>query len=169
VGEAVGSSRPRRRICGETSGSKGGRPRKVFSVKPLIYEPKNVQNLPSFFVNPSDTRDLSFGQGSEKSVQNLGVSKTTEGDTAHQDTLGDETSATREAVEKLCKNPPESGPEVLDILDKLEGVSKTSEAETLSSTEVLENAPEVLDTSSGIKGDPPSTEDYTDWDPEGWS
>jgi len=151
------------------AGSKGGRPRKVFSVKPLIYEPKNVQNLPSFFVNPSDTRDLSFGQGSKKSVQNLGVSKTTEGDTAHQGTLGDETSATREAVEKLCKNPPESGPEVLDILDKLEGVSKTSEAETLSSTEVLENAPEVLDTSSGIKGDPPSTEDYTDWDPEGWS
>lgn len=150
------------------AGRKGGRPQKVFSVKTPICEPPSVQNLPSFFETPSAGSDLGFGQGSEKIVQNLEVSKTSEVETAQTDAVSPETHESKQPVENLGKNPPQSGPEVLDILDKSGGLSKTSEAETLSSTGILENEAEVLDNSSGIKGNPPSTQDYIEWDPDCW-
>ena len=52
------------------------------------------------------------------------------------------------------KKLPSKRPEVLDISDTEEGVSKTSEAETLSGTWVSKNKSEVSDTASGIKGTP---------------
>ncbi len=149
-------------------GSKGGRPQKGFSIKMPIYEPKNVQNLPSFFEDPSVGGTLSFGQGSDKSVQNPEMSKTLEDEVTQEGTVAAETRENDPAGENLGKSAPQSGSEVLDISDRSEGVSETSKAETLSSTVIPENEPEVLDNSSGIKGDPPFTEYYEDWDSECW-
>jgi hypothetical protein len=149
-------------------GQKGGRPCTGFSVKGPITEPQNVQNPPLFFENGSRGRDLGFGQGSAENVQNLEVSKTPEVETVQADTVADETHTTEPSVENLGKNYPQSGPEVLDISDTEEGLSKTSEAETLSSTGVSENGSEVLDTASEIYGTPLSTQDYGDWEDEGW-
>lgn len=148
-------------------GTKGGRPCMGFSVKRSVYEPRSVQNLPSFFETPSSGRDLSFGHEDEKNVQNPEVSETSEGEVVQQGTVSAETHATEQPVEKLGKNPPEEGPEVLDISDTEEGLSKTSEAETLSSTGVSENRSEVLDISSEVYGKPVSTQDYGDWE-EDW-
>ncbi len=150
------------------TGSKGGRPQKGFSIKMPIYEPKNVQNLPFFFEDPSVGGTLSFGQGSDKSVQNPEMSKTLEDEVTQEGTVAAETRENDPAGENLGKSAPQSGSEVLDISDRSEGVSETSKAETLSSTVIPENEPEVLDNSSGIKGDPPSTEYYGDWDSECW-
>lgn len=138
-----------------------------FSVKRSIYEPRSVQNLPSFFETPSSGRDLSFGHEDGKNVQNPQVSETSEGEVVQQGTVSNETHATEQPVEKLGKNPPEEGPEVLDISDTEEGLSKTSEAETLSSTGVSENRSEVLDISSEVYRKPVSTQDYGDWE-EDW-
>lgn len=149
------------------AGTKGGRPCMGFSVKRSIYEPRSVQNLPSFFETPSSGRDLSFGHEDGKNVQNPEVSETSEGEVVQQGTVSNKTHATKQPVEKLGKNPPEEGPEVLDISDTEEGLSKTSEAETLSSTGVSENRSEVLDISSEVYRKPVSTQDYGDWE-EDW-
>jgi hypothetical protein len=154
-------------------GQKGGRPCTGFSVKRSIYEPLSVQNPPIFFENGSGGRDLSFGHGEAENVQNPQVSKTPEVETTQEEPVAPETDATQQGpVEKLWKNPPQNGSEVLDILDTEKGVSKTSEAETLSSTAVSENESEVLDTFPGVYGEmpesAPATEDYREWEADGW-
>jgi hypothetical protein len=154
-------------------GQKGGRPCTGFSVKRSIYEPLSVQNPPIFFENGSGGRDLSFGQGEAENVQNPQVSKTPEVETTQEGPVASETGATQqEPVENLWKNPPQNGPEVLDILDTEKGVSKTSEAETLSSTAVSENELEVLDTFPGVYRErpdsAPATEDYREWEADDW-
>lgn len=149
-------------------GTKGGRPCTGFSVKLSIYEPRSVQNIPSFFQTPSSTRDLSFGHQIVETVQNPPVSETSEGESVPDDTVSHATSKTEQPVEKMWKNSPEEGLEVLDILDTEGGLSKTSEDETPSSTEISEIQPEVLDTVPGIKETLPFMQDYGDWDPNCW-
>lgn len=145
-----------------------GRPCTGFSVKRPIYEPKNVQKPPLFFENGSRGRDLNFGQGSDENVQKSEMSKNPEVEVVQADTVAAETRETELPVENLGKNPSQSGPRISDISDTEEGVSKIPEPETLSSTAVSENAPVFSDTASGIKGTPLSTQDYGDWDPDGW-
>jgi hypothetical protein len=149
------------------TGPKGGRPQVGFKVKSL-YESHGVSKTPpSFFGTPSAGGDLSFGQGSEKVVQNLELSKTSEVETVQQSTVASETHETELPVETSGEKPPEMTPDGTGGFGHAEGLSKTSEAETHSSTGILENQPEVLDTASGIKGEPGSTQDYGAWE-EDW-
>jgi len=150
------------------AGQKGGRPCTAFSVKGPIYEPTDVQNPPSFFETPSSRSDLSFGHVSDNLSKTQEVSETPEDETVREDTVPDETHETEVVVENVGKTVAETDSEVLDISDTPAGLSKTSAAETLSSTGVSENASEVLDTVPGIYRDPGSTQDYGSWDDSGW-
>jgi hypothetical protein len=96
------------------------------------------------------------------------MSKTSEVETVQQDTVLLEAHETEQPVETFVEKPLEMAPEVSDSFGQEEELSKTSEAETHSSTAVSENKPEVLDTASGIKEGPGSTQDYGDWEATGW-
>lgn len=149
-------------------GQKGGRPLVGFSVKAPIYEGRSVQNPPSFFGTPCAGGDLGFGQGPDEIVQNPKMSKTSEVETVQQGTVSDATHETELPVETFVENAAEMPLEVSDSFGHTEGLSKTSEAETLSSTAVSEKPPEVLDTASEIYGTPGSTQDYGDWEDTDW-
>jgi hypothetical protein len=149
------------------TGPKGGRPLLGFKVKSL-YERDGVSKTPpSFFGTPSAGSDLSFGQGSDEIVQNPEVSETSENETVQQGTVSPETHETELPVETFGEKSPESAHKVLDSFGHEEGLSKTSAAESLSSTGIFENQPEVLDAASGIYREPGSTQDYGAWE-EDW-
>jgi hypothetical protein len=96
------------------------------------------------------------------------MSKTSEIETVQQGTVSDETHETELPVETFVENSTEMPLEVSDSFGHTEGLSKTSEAETHSSTAVSENTPEVLDTASGVYGTPGATQDYGDWEDTDW-
>jgi hypothetical protein len=96
------------------------------------------------------------------------MSKTSEVETVQQGTVSDATHETELPVETSVENAAEMPLEVSDSFGHTEGLSKTSEAETLSSTAVSEKPPEVLDTASEIYRTPCSTQDYGDWEDTDW-
>lgn len=149
------------------TGPKGGRPLLGFKVKSLYERDGMSKTPPSFFGSSSAGRDSGFGQGSDEIVQNPEVSETSEDETVQQGTVASETHETELPVETSGEKPPESAPEVLDSFGHEEGLSKTSAAESLSSTGIFENQPEVLDSASGIYREPGSTQDYGAWE-EDW-
>jgi len=149
------------------AGSKGGRPLLGFKIKSL-YERDGVSKTPpSFFESASAGSDSSFGQGSDENVQNPEVSETSEVETVQQGTVSSETREIKLPVETSVEKPNEMAPGVLDSFGHEEGLSKTSEAENRSSTGISKNPPEVLDSASGIYGEPGSTQDYGAWE-EDW-
>jgi len=105
-------------------------------------------------------------------VQNPPVSETSEVGMVQQGTVSSETHETAQPVESSGENVAETPSGVLDSFGQKEAVSKTSEAETLSSTAVPENESEVLDTFPGVYGEmpesAPATEDYREWEADGW-
>lgn len=150
------------------SGRQGGRPAVGFKVKTPIYEGRSVVNLPSFFENPSGAGAEGLRQVCDNMTPESEVSQTSEPETPKGQRVASETNATEPAAKKPVEKPFVEGPEVCDSFRHGEGVSQTSELETLSSAGVSENDSEVCDTASGVYGIPLSTQDYGDWDDSGW-
>ena len=149
-------------------GRKGGKPAIGFKVKSPICEPRSVANLPSFFEIGSRAREEGLRQVCDNSASEGEMSQTSEAASGEASYVSAETNETQMLVENTGENGPQEAGEVCDSSRQKSGVSQTSEAETFSSTGVSENGSEVCDTSSGIKGEPVSTQDYGDWEATGW-
>ena len=111
------------------------------------------------------TGDLNNGQGLSVNTALSDMSVIPE---VEPPPVSSEKAETEVPVENDGGKPAETPPGITDISDTKEQLSVIPEAENLSSTDVSENPAVLSDNSSGIKGDPPSVEDYGDWDSECW-